>query len=242
LAPQKDWAVNDPPQLAKVLGVLERIQAEFNAQAAGGKKISLADLIVLAGNAAVEQAARRGGIEVTVPFHPGRTDATQEQTDVASFAVLEPRTDGFRNFAHTDHAETIAERLVDRAQLLGLTAPQMTVLVGGLRALDANAGHSPHGVLTSTPGVLNNEVFVNLLDMNTTWKRSDSEPGVLVGSHRGTGARRWTATVADLVFGSNSQLRALAEVYAGSDGNPKFVRDFVRAWTKVMEADRFDLA
>ena len=242
LAPQKDWAVNDPPQLAKVLGVLERIQAEFNAQAAGGKKISLADLIVLAGNAAVEQAAKRGGVDVTVPFHPGRTDATQEQTDVESFAVLEPRTDGFRNFAHTDHAETIAERLVDRAQLLGLTAPQMTVLVGGLRALDANAGQVPHGVLTSTPGVLNSEVFVNLLDMDTTWKRSESEPGVLVGSHRGTGARRWTATVADLVFGSNSQLRALAEVYAGSDGNPKFVRDFVRAWTKVMEADRFDLA
>ena len=242
LAPQKDWAVNDPPQLARVLGVLERIRGEFNASATGGKQISLADLIVLAGNAAVEAAAKKGGVEVDVPFRPGRTDATQEQTDAEAFAVLEPLTDGFRNFAHTDHAETIAERLVDRAQLLGLSAPQMTVLVGGLRALDANAGHVPHGVLTDRPGTLGNDVFVNLLDMDTAWTRSKGDAGVLEGRDRATGAPRWTATVADLVFGSNSQLRALAEVYAGSDAQPKFVRDFVRAWTQVMEADRFDLA
>ena len=242
LAPQKDWAVNDPPQLARVLGVLERIRGEFNASATGGKQISLADLIVLAGNAAVEAAAKKGGVEVDVPFRPGRTDATQEQTDAEAFAVLEPLTDGFRNFAHTDHAETIAERLVDRAQLLGLSAPQMTVLVGGLRALDANAGHVPHGVLTDRPGTLGNDVFVNLLDMDTAWTRSKGDAGVLEGRYRATGAPRWTATVADLVFGSNSQLRALAEVYAGSDAQPKFVRDFVRAWTQVMEADRFDLA
>ena len=242
LAPQKDWAVNDPPQLARVLGVLERIRGEFNASATGGKQISLADLIVLAGNAAVEAAAKKGGVEVDVPFRPGRTDATQEQTDAEAFAVLEPLTDGFRNFAHTDHAETIAERLVDRAQLLGLSAPQMTVLVGGLRALDANAGHVPHGVLTDRPGTLDNDVFVNLLDMDTAWTRSKGDAGVLEGRDRATGAPRWTATVADLVFGSNSQLRALAEVYAGSDAQPKFVRDFVRAWTQVMEADRFDLA
>ena len=242
LAPQKDWAVNDPPQLARVLGVLERIRGEFNASATGGKQISLADLIVLAGNAAVEAAAKKGGVEVDMPFRPGRTDATQEQTDAEAFAVLEPLTDGFRNFAHTDHAETIAERLVDRAQLLGLSAPQMTVLVGGLRALDANAGHVPHGVLTDRPGTLGNDVFVNLLDMDTAWTRSKGDAGVLEGRDRATGAPRWTATVADLVFGSNSQLRALAEVYAGSDAQPKFVRDFVRAWTQVMEADRFDLA
>ena len=242
LAPQKDWAVNDPPQLARVLGVLERIRGEFNASATGGKQISLADLIVLAGNAAVEAAAKKGGVEVDVPFRPGRTDATQEQTDAEAFAVLEPLTDGFRNFAHTDHAETIAERLVDRAQLLGLSAPQMTVLVGGLRALDANAGHVPHGVLTDRPGTLGNDVFVNLLDMDTAWTRSKGDAGVLEGRDRATGAPRWTATVADLVFGSNSQLRALAEVYAGSDAQPKFVRDFVRAWTQVMEADRFDVA
>ena len=242
LAPQKDWAVNDPPQLARVLGVLERIRGEFNASATGGKQISLADLIVLAGNAAVEAAAKKGGVEVDVPFRPGRTDATQEQTDAEAFAVLEPLTDGFRNFAHTDHAETIAERLVDRAQLLGLSSPQMTVLVGGLRALDANAGHVPHGVLTDRPGTLGNDVFVNLLDMDTAWTRSKGDAGVLEGRDRATGAPRWTATVADLVFGSNSQLRALAEVYAGSDAQPKFVRDFVRAWTQVMEADRFDLA
>ena len=242
LAPQKDWAVNDPPQLARVLGVLERIRGEFNASATGGKQISLAALIVLAGNAAVEAAAKKGGVEVDVPFRPGRTDATQEQTDAEAFAVLEPLTDGFRNFAHTDHAETIAERLVDRAQLLGLSAPQMTVLVGGLRALDANAGHVPHGVLTDRPGTLGNDVFVNLLDMDTAWTRSKGDAGVLEGRDRATGAPRWTATVADLVFGSNSQLRALAEVYAGSDAQPKFVRDFVRAWTQVMEADRFDLA
>ena len=242
LAPQKGWAVNDPPQLARVLGVLERIRGEFNASATGGKQISLADLIVLAGNAAVEAAAKKGGVEVDVPFRPGRTDATQEQTDAEAFAVLEPLTDGFRNFAHTDHAETIAERLVDRAQLLGLSAPQMTVLVGGLRALDANAGHVPHGVLTDRPGTLGNDVFVNLLDMDTAWTRSKGDAGVLEGRDRATGAPRWTATVADLVFGSNSQLRALAEVYAGSDAQPKFVRDFVRAWTQVMEADRFDLA
>jgi len=242
LAPQKDWEVNNPAQLAKVIAALEKIQAEFNAAAAGGKKVSLADLIVLGGNAAVEAAAKQGGIEATVPFNPGRTDASQAQTDAHSFAVLEPKADGFRNYARKGFEKHAAERLVDKAQLLGLTAPQMTVLVGGLRALGANSGSAAHGVLTSRPGTLSNEVFVNMLDMGTQWKRSAGDEHVLEGRDRKTGAPKWTATVADLVFGSNSQLRALAEVYAGSDGNPKFVRDFVAAWGKVMEADRFDLA
>jgi catalase-peroxidase len=242
LAPQKDWEVNRPAELAQVLAALEKVRAEFNGAASGGKKISLADLIVLAGSAAVEAAAKKAGADITVPFAPGRTDATQEQTDAHSFAPLEPKADGFRNYARSEHAETIAERLVDRAQLLGLTAPEMTVLVGGLRALDANWDGSKHGILTKRPGTLSNDFFVNLLDMGTQWKRSAADPSVLEGSCRIKGDARWTATIADLVFGSNSQLRALAEVYAGSDAQPKFVRDFVRAWTKVMNADRFDLA
>ncbi|MEO6102519.1 MAG: catalase/peroxidase HPI [Pseudoxanthomonas sp.] len=241
LAPQKDWEANNPAQLAKVLAALEKIQADFNASATGGKKVSMADLIVLGGNAAVEAAAKLGGVEVKVPFNPGRTDATQEQTDVHSFAALEPKADGFRNYAAKGFEKHAAERLLDKAQLLGLTAPQMTVLVGGMRALGANSGGTTHGVLTSRPGTLGNDVFVNLLDMGTQWKRSAADPNVLEGRDRANGGQKWTATIADLVFGSNSQLRGLAEVYAGSDGQPKFVRDFAAAWGKVMEADRFDL-
>ena len=241
LAPQKDWAVNQPAQLAKVLGVLEGIQGGFDAAATGGKKVSLADLIVIAGNAAVEDAAKKAGVTVTVPFSPGRTDARQDQTDVHSFEVLEPRADGFRNYVAPGYESHQAERLVDKAALLGLTAPELTVLVGGLRALDANVGGAKHGVFTQTPGVLNNHYFVNLLDMGTQWARSAADTHVLEGRDRKTGAIKWTGTVADLVFGSNSQLRALAEVYAESDAQETFVNDFVKAWTKVMEADRFDL-
>jgi catalase-peroxidase len=241
LAPQKDWHANDPAELAKVLSVLDGIRTKFNAGAAGGKKVSLADLIVLGGVAAVEEAAKQAGCAVPVPFTPGRTDATQEQTDVVSFGVIEPRADGFRNYARAGWEGSTAELLVDKAQLLGLSAPEMTVLVGGLRALDANAGGSKHGVFTTRPGTLTTDFFVNLLDMNTKWSRTAADPNVLEGKDRQTGAPKWTATVADLVFGSNSQLRALAEVYGASDGQPKFVRDFVRAWTKVMDADRFDL-
>jgi catalase-peroxidase len=239
LAPQKDWAVNEPAQLAKVLGVLEGIQKDFNASA--GKKVSLADLIVIAGNAAVEDAAKKAGVTVTVPFHAGRTDASQEQTDVDSFAVLEPKADGFRNYVAKGYEGAQAELLIDKAQLLTLSAPEMTVLVGGLRALDANVGGAKHGVFTSRPGVLSNDFFVNLLDMGTKWSRSAADANVLEGRDRKTGAVKWTGTVADLVFGSNSQLRALAEVYAESDAQEKFVHDFVAAWTKVMDADRFDL-
>ena len=240
LAPQKDWPVNDPETLAQVLPVLEAIQARFNAAQTGGKRVSLADLIVLAGNAAVEAAARAGGTDVAVPFHPGRTDATQDQTDVASFAVLEPVGDGFRNHRvpGLGHA---AERLVDRAALLGLSAPQMTALVGGLRVLGTNTGDAPQGVFTRRPGVLGNDFFVHLLDMGTVWTRTAADPEVLEGRDRATGALHWTATVVDLVFGSNAQLRALAEVYASADGQGRFVRDFVQARTQVMEADRFDL-
>ena len=241
LAPQKDWAANDPAELAKVLGVLEGIQRDFNASASGGKKISLADLIVLGGCAAVEAAAKKGGVDVTVPFTPGRTDATDAHTDAESFAPLEPKADGFRNYAAPSHAGSAAEWLIDKAQLLMLTAPEMTVLVGGLRALDANAGGAKHGVFTDRPGTLSNDVFVNLLDMGTRWQRSDADRNVLEGLDRQTGERKWTATVVDLVFGSNSQLRALAEVYAADDAKEKFVHDFVAAWTKVMELDRFDL-
>ena len=241
LAPQKDWEANQPAQLAKVLGVLEGIQKDFNASAGGGKKISLADLIVLAGNTAVEAAAGKAGVNVSVPFHPGRTDATAEQTDAASFAVLEPKVDGFRNFAAKGHEAKPAERLVDKAQLLGLTAPEMTVLIGGLRALDANVGGAKHGVFTDRPGVLSNDFFVNLLDMGTKWSRSAGDANVLEGRCRKSGALKWTGTVVDLVFGSNSQLRALAEVYAESDAQEKFVHDFVAAWNRVMNADRFDL-
>ena len=241
LAPQKDWAVNQPAELAKVLAALESIQKDFNAAATGGKKISLADLIVLAGAAAVEAAAKQAGVEVKVPFAPGRTDASQAQTDVESFAVLEPAADGFRNYVRPGLEEKAAELLVDKAQLLTLTAPEMTVLIGGMRALGANFDHSGHGVFTQRPGTLSNDFFVNLLDMGTQWKRSASA-GVLEGRDRASGQLKWTATVTDLVFGSNSQLRALAEVYAASDAQAKFVSDFVAAWTKVMNLDRFDLA
>jgi catalase-peroxidase len=241
LAPQKEWAVNQPAELAKVLRTLEGIQREFNASAAGGKKISLADLIVLGGGAAVEAAAKAAGHLVEVRFTPGRTDATAEQTDAASFAVLEPRADGFRNFAAPGLEDTAPERLIDRAQLLTLTAPEMTVLVGGLRVLGANTGGARHGVFTQRPGVLTNDFFVNVLDMGTTWQRKPSS-GVLEGLDRKSGAVKWTATTVDLVFGSNSILRSLAEVYAQNDAQAKFVHDFVAAWSKVMELDRFDLA
>ena len=241
LAPQKDWEVNQPAELAKVIKALEAIQATFNGAQSGGKKISLADLIVLGGCAAVEEAARKAGQAVTVPFTPGRTDASQAQTDAASFAVLEPVTDGFRNFARKGQAAT-AEALVDRANLLTLTAPEMTVLVGGLRALNANVGQVPHGVFTKRSGSLTNDFFVNLLDMGTKWAKSGTADGALEGRDRATGAVKWTGTIVDLVFGSNSQLRALAEVYASSDGQAAFVRDFVAAWGKVMNLDRFDLA
>ncbi len=240
LAPQKDWAANQPAQLAKVLGKLEGIRSEFNGATTGGKKISLADLIVLAGNAAIEEAARRAGHHVHVPFAPGRMDASPEQTDVASFAPLEPQADGFRNWLRPGLEGHAAELLVDKAQLLTLTAPEMTVLVGGLRALDANVGHAAHGVFTRRPGALTNDFFVNLLDMRTTWKMSATD-GVLEGRDRVSGEPKWTGTVVDLVFGSNSQLRAIAEVYGASDGQERFVRDFVVAWTKVMNLGRFDL-
>jgi catalase-peroxidase len=242
LAPQKDWAVNDPAQLAKVLGVLEGIQASFNASATGGKKVSLADLIVLGGSAAVEAAAKKAGYDVTVPFTPGRTDATAEQTDVESFAVLEPTADGFRNYLKTTYAVAAEELLVDRAQLLTLTAPEMTVLVGGLRVLGANTGGSTHGVFTKAPGALTNDFFVNLLDMGTVWAPTSETEQEFEGRDRATGAVKWTGTRVDLVFGSNSELRALAEVYAQNDNRAKFVADFVAAWTKVMNLDRFDLA
>ena len=242
LAPQKDWAVNQPAELAKVLATLEALQQDFNASAAAGKQVSLADLIVLGGCAAVEAAANKAGVSVTVPFTPGRTDATQAQTDVESFAVLEPKADGFRNYVRPGLEGYVAEMLIDKAQLLTLTAPEMTVLIGGLRALNANAGQTQHGVFTQRAETLSNDFFVNLLDMGTQWQRSGSADGVLEGRNRASGDLRWTATVVDLVFGSNSQLRALAEVYATSDAPAKFVHDFVAAWDKVMNLDRFDLA
>ena len=241
LAPQKDWAVNQPAELAKVLSKLQAIQQEFNGAQVGGRKISLADLIVLGGCAAVEAAAKKGGFDLTVPFTPGRTDAAQEQTDVASFAVLEPAADGFRNYARKAVEGYAAELLVDKAQLLNLTAPEMTVLIGGLRVLNANVGQAKHGVLTQRPETLSNDFFVNLLDMRTKWQRSAANSGVLEGRDRTSGERKWTGTVVDLVFGSNAQLRALAEVYAASDAQQVFVRDFVAAWDKVMNLDRFDL-
>jgi catalase-peroxidase len=242
LAPQKDWEVNDPAELDTVLRVLDSIQRDFNGARSDGKKVSLADLIVLGGCAAVEEAARQAGQSVTVPFTPGRMDASQEQTDVVSFAVLEPTADGFRNYLRKGHQRSAEELLVDRAQLMMLTAPELTVLIGGMRALGANAGGSKHGILTARPGVLTNDFFVNLLDMRTAWQPSRSEDGVYQGRDRATGELKWTGSRVDLVFGSNSQLRGLAEVYACSDSQPKFVRDFVAAWTKVMNADRFDLA
>jgi len=241
LAPQKDWEVNQPLQLAKVLEVLKGIQAEFNANAAGGKKVSLADLIVLAGNAGVEQAAKAAGHDVTVPFRPGRTDASQEETDVHAFSVMEPLADGFRNYQKDGLSVPAEVALIDKAQLLTLTAPEMTVLIGGLRAININTGGTTHGVLTDRPGVLTSDVFVNLLDMSTQWKAVPGSKGVYEGTDRKSGAVKWTGTRADLVFGSNSVLRALAEVYASSDAKEKFVKDFVAAWTKVMELDRYDL-
>jgi catalase-peroxidase len=241
LAPQKDWAANDPAALAGVLKKLEAIQKAFNAAQPGNKRISLADLIVLASCAAVEEAARKAGHDVKVPFSPGRTDASQDQTDVESFAVLEPVADGFRNYQRAGLKAPAEELLLDRAQLLTLTAPEMTVLVGGLRALNANVGRSSHGVLTSKPGALTTDFFVNLLDMNIEWRPSSTE-GVYEGRDRVTGQARWTGTRVDLVFGSNSELRALAEVYACDDNRQKFVQDFVAAWSKVMNLDRFDLA
>jgi catalase-peroxidase len=242
LAPQKDWEANQPAQLAIVLETLEGIQRSFNAAATGGKRVSLADLIVLGGGAAIEQAAKAAGHDVTVPFVPGRTDATAEQTDVASFAVLEPEADGFRNYRKARYAVPAEEQLVDKAQLLTLTAPEMTVLVGGLRVLGANVGSSQHGVLTKRPGTLTNDFFVNLLDMGTAWTPTDETAEEFQGRDRATGTVKWTGTRVDLVFGSNSQLRALSEVYAQGDAKEKFVRDFVAAWTKVMQLDRFDLA
>ena len=242
LAPQKDWAVNQPAELAKVLQKLEAIQKEFNASASGGKKVSLADLIVLAGCAGVEQAAKNAGVEVKVPFAPGRMDARQNQTDVESFAVLEPLVDGFRNYVQGSIGIGAEHMLIDRAQLLTLTAPEMTVLVGGLRVLGANVGGSKHGVFTTKQETLSNDFFVNLLDMGTEWKSVGGTEGVYEGHDRKTGKVKWTGTRVDLVFGSNSELRALAEVYASTDAKEKFVRDFVAAWNKVMNADRYDLA
>jgi catalase-peroxidase len=242
LAPQKDWAVNQPAQLAKILKTLEGIQKEFNASASGGKKISLADLIVLSGCAAVEQAAKDAGYEVPVPFTPGRNDATQEQTDVDSFAPLEPIADGFRNFLKADVGPLAEHLLIDKAQLLTLTAPEMTVLIGGLRVLSANEGQSQNGVFTRTPGKLTNDFFVNLLDMSTEWKPTTADATLFEGRDRATGAIKWTATRVDLVFGADSRLRALAEVYGSADAGKKFVHDFVAAWDKVMNLDRFDIA
>jgi len=242
LAPQKDWAVNQPAELAKVLSTLGAIQQDFNRAQTGGKQVSLADVIVLGGCAAVEAAAKKAAVEVNVPFAPGRMDASQEQTDVAAFAVLEPAADGFRNYIRKGLEGSAAELLIDKAQLLTLTAPEMTVLVGGLRALNANFDHSAHGVFTQRPETLTNDFFVNLLDMGISWQKSASAEGVLEGRNRATGELKWTGTVIDLVFGSNSQLRALAEVYACSDAQQKFVTDFVAAWVKVMNLDRFDLA
>ncbi|MBN1305634.1 MAG: catalase/peroxidase HPI [Anaerolineales bacterium] len=242
LAPQKDWEVNQPAQLEKVLQTYEKIQQEFNRAQSGGKRVSLADLIVLGGCAAIEKAARDAGHEATVPFTPGRMDASQEQTDVDSFAVLEPLADGFRNYLKAKYAVSAEELLVDRAQLLKLTAPEMTVLVGGLRVLGANFGGSQHGVFTKKPGTLSNDFFVNLLDMRTEWKAASDDEEVFAGRDRATGKLKWTGTRVDLIFGSNSQLRALAEVYAQDDSPARFVQDFTAAWNKVMNADRFELA
>jgi len=242
LAPQKDWEVNQPAELPKVLHSLEVIQKDFNSAQSGGKKVSLADLIVLGGCAAVEAAAKKAGNEIKVPFSPGRMDTSQELTDVNSFAVLEPAADGFRNYVHKGLQGSAAEMLVDKAHLMTLTAPEMTVLIGGLRALNANVGQAQHGVLTKRPETLTNDFFVNLLDMSTKWQKSANTDGVLEGRDRTTGELKWTGTVVDLVFGSNSQLRALAEVYACSDSQQAFLRDFVAAWNKVMNLDRYELA
>jgi catalase-peroxidase len=239
LAPQKDWEVNNPAQLAKVLSTLEGIQREFNSTASGGKGVSLADLIVLAGCAGIEKAARNAGHAITVPFTPGRIDASQEQTDVESFEVLEPGADGFRNYLKTHHISSGEEMLIDKAQLLTLTAPEMTVLLGGMRVLDTNFDHSRHGVFTKRPEALTNDFFVNLLDLSTTWKATSDAQKVFAGSDRISGEIQWTGTRVDLIIGSNSELRAIAEVYACEDATEKFVRDFVAVWTKVMSLDMF---
>ncbi|MFA6124979.1 MAG: catalase/peroxidase HPI [Sphingomonas sp.] len=239
LAPQRAWAVNDTAELTKVVSKLEAIQKDFNKANAGGKQVSLADLIVLGGNAAIEQAAAKAGTPVTVPFKPGRTDATQEQTDVVSFSYLEPKADGFRNWYSPQARLSPAEMLIDKADTLNLTVPEMTVLLGGLRTLNANAGQSANGVFTSHPGQLSNDFFVNLLDMSMQWSKSDKEPGLYVGRDRASGTQKWTATPVDLIFGSNSELRAVSEVYASDDAREMFAKDFVAAWTKVMNADRF---
>jgi catalase-peroxidase len=236
----RNWESNNPQQLDKVLKALEKIQQEFNAKS-GNKKVSMADLIVLAGSVAVEKAAQNAGYSLMVPFTAGRMDATQAQTDISSMGVLEPMADGFRNYLKTQYTVSTEELMVDKAQLLTLTAPEMTVLVGGMRMLDANYDHSKHGVLTTKKDALTNDFFVNLLDMNTTWKATDDTKEVFEGRDRKTNQVKWTATRADLIFGSNSELRALAEVYASSDANEKFVKDFIAAWTKVMELDRFDV-
>jgi catalase-peroxidase len=241
LAPQRDWEVNSPAELGQALQTLEQIQQDFNRSQSGGKKVSLADLVVLGGCAAVEQAAKNAGYDVTVPFVPGRTDASQEQTDVESAAVLEPTGDGFRSYVSAGHKLPPEQLLLDRANMLTLTAPEMTVLVGGMRVLNTNFDQSAHGVFTDRPGTLSNDFFVNLLDMGTEWKASASAENVYEGRNRATGESKWTATAVDLVFGSNSQLRGLAEVYACDDSKEKFVRDFVAAWNKVMNLDRFDV-
>ena len=241
LAPQKDWEMNNPAQLAKVLKTLEGIQKEFNNAQSGGKEVSMADLIVLGGCAAIEQAAKNAGQAVSVPFSPGRADASQAQTDVESFNAMEPAADGFRNYFHPRHRTSAEEMLVDRAQLLRLTVPEMTALVGGMRVLDTNYDGSKHGVFTTKPETLTNDFFVNVLDMGTTWKASSASDAVFEGRDRATGKVKWTGTRADLIFGSNSELRAIAEVYASADAREKFTKDFVAAWNKVMNADRFDL-
>lgn len=242
LAPQKDWEVNNPAEVSKVLAVLEGVQQEFNNGQRGDKRVSLADVIVLGGAAAIEKAAKDAGHSVTVPFEPGRMDALAEHTDVESFAVLEPKADGFRNYFDADaNTRSPAEMLVDKANLLTLTVPEMTVLVGGLRALDANVDGADHGVFTDKPSTLSNDYFVNLLDMGTKWSKAENSEGIYEGRDRSSGELRWTATPVDLVFGSNSELRAVAEVYAVNGVEEKFVNDFVSAWTKVMQLDRFDL-
>jgi len=241
LSPEKDWPVNNPGELAKVLQKLEDIQSDFNKTQKDGKKVSLADLIVLGGSAAVEQAAKSAGYNVKVPFKPGRMDATQEQTDVSSFAVLEPKADGFRNYYGGGNYMPPLEMLVDRANMLTLTVPEMTALVGGMSVLDANAERSQNGVFTKRPGSLSNDFFVNLLDMSTKWQKSAKSDGIYEGLDRKTGQIKWMATPVDLIFGSHSELRVIAEVYAAEDGKEKFVRDFVSAWNKVMNLDRFDL-
>jgi catalase-peroxidase len=241
LAPQKYWAVNNPAQLSKVLDALEAIQKDFNASATGGKQVSMADLIVLAGAAAIEKAAKDGGVTIKVPFTPGRADASQEETDVASFAVLEPIADGFRNYIKPRTLVSAEEMLIDKAHLLTLTAPEMTVLFGGMRVLNTNFDQSNHGVFTKTPGVLTNDYFVNLIDYNNAWSAVDHTQNAFQGVDRKTGAVKFTGTRVDLIFGSNSELRALSEVYACDDAKAKFVHDFVAAWNKVMELDRFDL-